>query len=709
MTASKDILSAISPLFEPILRSFRGSAFDVNQFAERTYEFYGININPMAVEELAPRLERLNLLKKISSPRNEIVYVCGEGVQKNGQEEERTRLALERIIGMLRAFPRRLSPVSPDYGIDELEEGLLDFLVNRNLNPNLLSEGNSSTIYSPEEKAKQARRDSILYIISRFIVDLEKDHPELVDDIAQINAAAMVSEVVLDLRRPPSATGSIGNLRIILDAPLALAVMGFSGHLRYQNISHILGQLRSLRCHIGIFPHSVEELEDILFATLENEPSIRTGLLADAIRDGDVTEDEVRLVLTNPTKAVRDHGIAIERVDRNRDVGFFDERMIASFKGELVGWSNEISRDRDARSIAYVIRLRKGENPNDTLRSKYLLLTQNGRLMSRAKDFCVENNVIRRFQAGPAIDVRRLAASLWLTLGSPEDRVALSKRQLLLNCSAAIRSRPDIVRKMVTTLRQFSPDKASQLRAILTLPRSSQLLADATLNDEGLINGDNIEKVLDVVRTAAIAEEKQRYDENLQQVELKAREDKIALEVKLEQLEEAIEKERGHSGSEVERLKEELNRIAEQEETLKREARESIREIVEAISGNVTRFRSRAIFTTKLLVSALLAPTLTYATFVTASVIHTTEFQTYLSAGIMAFVSCSCILALWKLRISILSRVPRAKINAFCQRRFAKQVMVLHLDPRLSRLVIDWDTGLPKWTDEAGTPIEFSP
>jgi hypothetical protein len=356
ISRSRDILEAICPLFGPILRSFGEFPFDANQFSQRVREYYGIDINPMAVEELVPRLERLNLLRRIASPQNQAIYFCGVNVDGRTADEERVRLALERILSLLKAFPRSLSPVSPDFSDVELEEGLLEFLVQRNLNPGLISDPAASQVLSPTERTRRFRAESIQYVISRFVVDLEKKNPELIDDIAQINAAAMVSEVVLDLRKPPSTTGGVGGLRVILDAPLAMAVMGLSGEQRRRNTEHILSQLRALRCHVGIFDHSVAEIEDILFAVMESNPALRTGPLGDALRDEEVTEDEVRVTMADVKQALRRLNIFLERVDIGRDVGFFDERMIANLKAALAGWTNETARNRDARSVAYIAR-----------------------------------------------------------------------------------------------------------------------------------------------------------------------------------------------------------------------------------------------------------------------------------------------------------------------------------------------------------------
>jgi hypothetical protein len=318
-----------------------------------------------------------------------------------------------------------------------------------------------------------------------------------------------------------------------------------------------------------------------------------------------------------------------------------------------------------------------------------------------ARDFCIENGIIRRFQTSPVVDIRRIAALLWLTLGSPEDRAELSKRQLLLNCAAAIRSRPDILRKMIDTLKRTSPEKLPQLQAVLTLPRSSQLLADATLNDEELINGENIERVLEVVRSAAVETEKRRYQEALESAEHKARDENLALEAKLIQLQQDVSRERGEVGGEIERLKEELKRIIEEEENQKVAADYAIRVVVTSVATEIAKTRSRMITLLKLTLSGLLVPSLTYAAFVTSSVIHTTLTVTFVSATAMALVSCSCVVSLWRSNLGGITQLSKRRVDQYYQGKFAGRILRMSLDPKFSRLFVNWATGTVSWGENS--------
>ena len=63
---------------------------------------------------------------------------------------------------------------------EQLEAALLDFLIERNI---------PSSLSNPDSPPATSAR----YLISRFIIDLERRRPELLDDLAQISALRVIS------------------------------------------------------------------------------------------------------------------------------------------------------------------------------------------------------------------------------------------------------------------------------------------------------------------------------------------------------------------------------------------------------------------------------------------------------------------------------------------------------------------------------------
>ena len=702
LETSQDLLSGLIPLFDPIFTSFGNSAFSSSRFSEEVHRFYGIYINPIAVEELITRLQRSNVLKRIAAPDGSVVYIFNRARGATLPHPDRFETALNRILSRLSDYYHKFPNVTNLKFTDtELENSLLEFLINRNIPEDFLDRSGQISAQNTELSATQRKTAAANYLLSRFILDLERRNPELVDDLAQISAAAMVSEIVLDLRQPPDAKRRVPPLDIIIDAPIAMCLMGLSGRDRQRDVTYIIDQARFLKFRILLFRHSIEEIENIIFATLENPIHRRTGPLADALRDREVMEVYARQVMANVDGNLQKADIKIQDAKRLESNQYFDDLTFKSFREALIGWSNEAAQYRDARSVAATLCLRRGEKSNDPLRTRCLFVTQNGKLARIAKAFCVERELLGRYHTGPAMDVRQFAALLWVTLGTREERISLSKRELLLNCSMAIRSRPDLLRKMNDTLRQVSPDKISQWRAVLSLPRSTQLLMDATWGDEQLVSGDNVDEVLRVVRSATIEEEKGKFNEQLE----KKRE-------KIEQIEKdkAEEKEKAESERaqwEDERRQLNANRAEiialYMEETIERSR---IRQYV--ISGSfdeISKGRKRNITITKILMCIILVTALSYATFVTSSIIHTTRLVAILSATIMVIVSCSFLLAIWKIPIRMVSAAISKWIDDFYMEKLQRRLITLGVKGTLSDVEFDWHLGQINWKIEDETPI----
>ena len=71
-----DIVSGLIPLFTPVIAPLAGTRFEAGKLSELLAEYYGMDIHPYAIEDLAPRLYEQGLLdrKEISSHSFEYIY-----------------------------------------------------------------------------------------------------------------------------------------------------------------------------------------------------------------------------------------------------------------------------------------------------------------------------------------------------------------------------------------------------------------------------------------------------------------------------------------------------------------------------------------------------------------------------------------------------------------------------------------------------------
>lgn len=540
LNRSSDLLSGILPLFSPVLAGFSGEVFSAKKFTDSVMMFYGISINPFVVEELVPRMAKAGLLRREGHDDSGALYVCIAPPMERSPDTGVVVKVLDTAIAAFKNYANSLSSIAKfSYSDEQVEEILLHFLV-RMPNPALVASVSST------DMAKRLGTPSLAYVVNRFLVDLEKTDKDLFTSLANISAAAMVGEVVLDLRSPPEVNRTARDLTIFLDQPIIASLLGIYGHERKNSVLYIYDMLKKLRCRLCTFPHYIDELRGIIYAVLEKPAALRSGSLGDALRDGDFDEMYLVSIGANPDSLIEDLGITIQNPAISQDVrsiGYFDEERIERFKNELRSWHNEQAVQRDALSISYIMRQRKGSHKSDPLKTKFIFVTENRTLMQRSTTFCRNEGLISPYQVGPAIDLRRLAALLWVTLGNEVDRVELSRRQLLANCSLAVKSSPDVIDKMINTLKKWQPERLAELDVLLSQPRSTQLLMDVTLGSEKLINGDNIDEILRIVRQSAIREETERFEAKLSEKDIELTKVRDEHRYQLAQLQASLDKE----------------------------------------------------------------------------------------------------------------------------------------------------------------------
>jgi hypothetical protein len=688
---SADLLTGLIPLFVPIAKVLEGKQFEPDQFAKELSRRYGISINPLAVEELRSRLLKAGLLKRSQPDRTGSTYNYVSAEIDLAEREQKIDDMLNNLIERFKLYVSRLSPIAKlEYTTEQVEDIFLDNIVREHISENLRDDP------TQKEQEQTSAAPSLPYIVGRFVLDLERNHPELVDDLSQIRAAAIVSEVVLDLRQPPDRNRKFPNLRLYVDGPIVMGLLGLSGSDRQQNLSKMFDQIKKLRCGIYIFSHSVEEIQDMIQAVLHADPIARVGPFGDALRDGEILENYAREIQYQPDRFLKELEIQIDRtatIKQSAYSAYFDDGKLLSFKRGLLSWGREKARDRDAQSVAYIMRYRRGVKSNDPLKTNYIFLTENSALARISHEFCVSEHLLDKYQTGPVIPLRRFAALLWMVLGGTDERHELSRRQLLANCALAVRSTPDVVEEMIKTLAKVRAEMVPQIRILMTLPRSSRLAMDVTLGNKKLINDQNVDEVLSVVRRAAIEEETARFDAVLAE-----REGRIA--VQNQDFRRRLTEVEADAKRELEELENTSRKTEEQKlgllvemQGLRREidtALENNREIVSRVFANVFRRVRRTIFLIAALAAAVGLGGIGYAVFLVIGLWNAPSVASYVAAVSLMLLSSFSVVVIGRKAIRQLGvRVSRHLLLS--------QLRVLGLEKYLVDAAVDWELGVISW------------
>ena len=516
LEGSQDILSGLMPFFDPIIDDLADQVFDPEKLSNKVTELYEWPFNSDVAEELIPRLVAQGRIKELAEDGQRGVYVCCPVKDPEIEQlEVSAEKRLREIATLFHEFCEHLSPLlSRDHGIVELEEILLNWMV--------AVEGfDRSAIDAAVDKLLDGERPEISgdgdlednlvfvrpnlqgeesYLCACFVQNLSKTNEKYFNSLADIASVALLTEVVLDIRNPPDANRKEPDLVVILDAPLLMDAMGLSGVHSRDRVDDTIEVLKKLQAKFWVFDHSCREITRNLRTMFALEPHRRYGPTADAIRKGEVLEPFARDVMAdvsgNITKLLEFQIIRQNLDEFPNSHNFFEFHLYEEFSARANWHEHAEPRSIDALSVSLIMRRRGATHTRDPLKSKFIMVSRNKLFAELARRFGQEHELIFENEVGPVIHQRPMAALMMLTLGYQGQR-EFTRRHILGSCERVLRMRPQVAKTAWETLRKVKPDLLPQLQALLTRPRSVQVLTNKTLNVDRAIN---IENVVDLVK-----------------------------------------------------------------------------------------------------------------------------------------------------------------------------------------------------------------
>ncbi len=521
LDGSGDPIAALKPFFAPIAADFAGRRFDPATFRAALKDRYGLRVSNDVTEIFIQKLNALGLLRRVDKANFEWV--------RDPSPNETPTVAEERLDKLMadasKLYRERHDLFTRGFEDEAFLDGLQSVLLSRNIPlsraVSALSEnggsGPSSNVQPSSDTAAKQQYD---YFAAEYIRWCAENDSVTFDWLSELSASTFVSEALIGIRTPDGANPHRTELTVYLDTPFAMELLGCSGHSAKEDARFIVDTLKSLRVPICILQHSVDELQGNLKAVLKADPWDRRGPTAAAIVHQETTVHYLEDVRVNPQHYLDQ--LSIQIVDRGKQSHHvckdsYSESNSTNFYAKIYSLhENDLARQRDADSVEWIMYRRKGHATRDVLRSRHVLLTRNKHLVRYAHDFAVSDCGYQRGQAGPAIGARELAGVLWLLVGQQE-RIQLSKRQLLLSCDRARASAPEVVAAMLETVRAVNPKNAELIAAAMQRPHYLAMAMDAVANDGGRVSEAAIESTLEAVKLELVAEERKRASKAIEE------------------------------------------------------------------------------------------------------------------------------------------------------------------------------------------------
>ena len=533
-----DIYQGLMPLFAPLIKLRHHVRFVPSTFAADVDRYYGIRMHSYVAEDWAPRLANANLLSE---------HDLGNGIKEylNGDPDVPAIGELDKSVdSLLGDFKMFISSQLAEHDIKLSDEKIeaaifqrfssMEFL--NALSKPEVSFAKSKTLSLPNVPAS-ARGESqetadpmeahLDVLCAAYAWDLFSDHPGKFELLADICGGALISEVVLGLRVPPSLRGGLSHMTVYVDSPLLLDLLDVGLAEDRESARFLLDELRSLGAKIATFRHNVEEMQKVLHAVVTNvEQGERLfGPFATRMASDPTAVSRARDIQAHLDYRLMDSDIAI--VDAANDGIALKRHFSESLEQDLIA---SIRRHRnidprvvDGRSISAVMRRVLSSTPvSSVLSCNAIFLSRNTALVKTAHRFLEHHGVLREAQPAPIVSDRYMAGLLFAVKGGAGAEIP--KKKLIANCAAAVRPRRDVVVRMHRLLSQMSPESVHEFEALMRERRSTFYLMTHSLGDADLITEGNAPALLEKMKLATAADVTRAKDAEREQ-ELAAREE----------------------------------------------------------------------------------------------------------------------------------------------------------------------------------------
>ncbi|WP_155888346.1 hypothetical protein [Cupriavidus sp. WS] len=591
------LIEGYVPILAPLLHARRGQKFDPAELSFALRASYGATVHQYALEKLVPSLEGRGWLVRDFHERlsNVAAYRIADDISV---EQPLALSEVESLIGVFAKFVaeqfsvHRLDIPGDDVierefvsRLQQLPAANVQALSRKSQDQEVKASGvgdKRATLSVPKDPAKQAEqiqeaqtaiRFNVLFGL--FVKNLKESNQPTFDLLGRLASSALLSEVVLNYRTPDKP-GDFKGVTFVLDCPLLMDLLDLDSIDRHLATTDLINGLKGAGATLKAFEHSVDEVRDNIKAALaaykqrngHGNIGLRMRQSAEFVARAEAIQIEV-------TRFVKDLGVTIAKAPSGKVTEqYFSVAAENNLYSAIGPYGNDLAQERDAASVAAVMRLRSGKTASrsDFGAARYYFLTRNPKLAVLSEDSLIAQHVQTRDDMPPCMTDRTLAALLWLVRGN-SDAPAISQALLLANC-AAIPASVDAVRETLAKLadaeHHYELTKTFNVWSRST--RGIEVLSRATLGDPSIVTKDNYQEIIDIVMKSAgeaagelerqkVAGELAEKEESLAQLQekLKAAEESIALvTAKSGGLEERVKEVEAHSAAKVSSLEERL-------------------------------------------------------------------------------------------------------------------------------------------------------
>lgn len=529
---NSDVIDALCYFYVPILDKLHGKPITASLLAKAAKLIYGWNLTESVGHVFVERLVAQGHLVE-EKKNGQTIFVAQPSPELAADVETSIQDSFDQVTELFGEFDL----VSGDLIYrqltrEQLGDLLVRFLISLDAysNNEISASLRSGDIANGERSALQELTNDVsvlsqseTHVCARFVQWLSKELPELSEKLSLFVAAGLLAELVEDFRKP-SALETKSETTFFLDGPMLLGLVGTSGAALQEEARTIVDALRSIGCRIQVFGESCREAERVLTSYLKASPSDRHGRTHTAVLKGEVDRAYVQTVASDIEAAAEKFGVNVR--DYSLDAFPNDQKYFDSERNtdvySFLSWDNPLAREHDAFAVTAIMRMRHGRHKNDPLQNSHVFISSNEKLVRKAREYCLQSQLVRETQCGPVVDTRDLATIAWLRTGF-ENSEKLPTSHMLAQCERVLRVRKDVIENARQQVAKFTPEKVEQFELLLQDNRAVSYLMDTARGSSAPFDPERDQELLDGMLDAAIKVVRDETDARLSEKDKKIR------------------------------------------------------------------------------------------------------------------------------------------------------------------------------------------
>lgn len=491
---SANRLKALLAFIEPELAQRDGQRLDIGEFIASINQNMKLSVTEDAFMAIVPAIEREGWLVRVDAGLGPDAYIvkCHRPPVPTSRSTDVLADIGEQFAAFLnsREVDHKAFPRDREY----LAECLTEWLIS-------IDTSNEYSIASAAARFHNSP-DQIEFFCARFVNELIERQSEVVKDLQLISDVGLLSDMVKEFKKPLNELKST-DLRIILDSPILLELLGTSGDSTRRAAEELVNRLSAKGARFHFVETSIVELRRSIQAMLDLPIYERYGPTHASMQRGEIDQPFVLSVYHKCRELLRDLGVIPltgNLKTKSADRHFVTTKHVEQLTRDLenVYRSQAVSHQRarhDAEAVATVMRLRAGEfASSDLFEARYIFLTRNDAFRNTARAFCLrdfpENGALMTAEeVGPVVDIKEMASAIFARMPSDE-REEFSRLSLMAGCERVLRLNRKVVAKVSIVVNKLALSGSENAEAMRKV-RIAMLHPGSSLYIQDRLRGEN--------------------------------------------------------------------------------------------------------------------------------------------------------------------------------------------------------------------------